>query len=318
MPFRSAAVGPVCAGTLLVALAVQPAQAADCADQARWDAPRATAGAAADTVRVCNARSDGVGFFLLRYHQGHATPLWAAYHLSRSKMLAVDALDLPADDGYFAVDAEIDVGGFESPRNDDYTGVGDRGLARGHLAPAEAMSWDPEAREETYRVSNIAPQHARFNGGAWAMLEGNVRAWACDLGTLNVVTGVIHGAGAQPPLDWDDGTDIDVPTHFYKVVWTPANGGQAVGFLLPNPVPVTADDAADAARNPIPATAEALHAHIRAIDRIEAAAGWDFMPGLPPALAEQLEAQPADPGDWPLTADSRFDCTREYLAERVE
>jgi DNA/RNA endonuclease G (NUC1) len=179
------------------------------------------------------------------------------------------------------------------------------------------MSWDPEARDETYRVSNIAPQHARFNSGAWAKLEGNVRAWACGLGTVNVVTGVIHGDGAQPPLDWETGTDIDVPTHVYKVVWSPADGGRAVGFLLPNPRPVMGEDAGAAAKDPIPATAAALHAHIRAIDAIEAAAGWDIMPELPADLAERLESRPADPDDWPLDAGSQFDCTRAFLAERA-
>ncbi|WP_200341994.1 DNA/RNA non-specific endonuclease [Rhodovibrio sodomensis] len=244
-----------------------------------------------------------MGFYALAYAREHAGPSWAAYHLSRSKMLAVEALGLPRDD-YFREDPGVETGGCDSPNHGDYTGVGARGLARGHLAPSKAMSWDPDAQDATYVTANVVPQHGGFNSGAWAKLEGNVRAWACTLGTVYVVTGVIHGPGAEPPLPWDDGTDIDVPTQVYKVTYTPAQGGRAVAFLFDNAG--------------MPATAAALRAGMLSVDRLEAAAGLDVMPDLSGSQAKRLESAPADPRAWPLAAGSTFACTRDSLAARPE
>ena len=266
-----------------------------------YGAPQPRNDAMKDTHYVCHARAaDRLGFYALAYDRERAGPVWAAYHLSRSKMLAVEALDLPRD-SHFREDDLVETGGWDSPNHGDYTGVGARGLARGHLAPSKAMSWDPDAQDSTYVTSNVAAQHAGFNGGAWARLEGNVRAWACTLGTLYVVTGVIHGPNAEPPLPWDDGTDIDVPTRFYKVIYTPARGGRAAAFLFDN---------AD-----MPASAEAIRAGLVPVDVLEAVGDLDFMPGLTDSRAARLESS-VDPENWPLTAQSGFACTRDSLAAR--
>ena len=278
--------------------------ATPCRDLLPYGAPVPGGAEQQDTQYVCHARAaDALGFFALAYDRSRAGPLWAAYHLSRSKMLAVQALDLPRDD-YFREDDAVETGGWDSPNHGDYTGVGARGLARGHLAPSKAMSWDPDAQDATYVTSNIVPQHSGFNGGAWAKLEGNVRAWACTLGTVYVVTGVIHGPGAAPPLPWDDGTDIDVPTQFYKMIYTPAQGGRAAAFLFDN---------AD-----MPASAPAIRAGMVSVDRLEAAAGLDFLPDLRESQARRLETSAPEARDWPLEAESTFACTRDSLAARLE
>ena len=293
------------AAILLTLCSISNTQAAGpCRDLLPYGAPVPGAAEERNTHYVCHARAaDAVGFFALAYDRSRAGPLWTAYHLSRSKMLAVEALSLPRDD-YFREDDAVETGGWDSPNHGDYTGVGDRGLARGHLAPSKAMSWDPDAQDATYVTSNIVPQHSGFNGGAWAKLEGNVRAWACTLGTVYVVTGVIHGPGAEPPLPWDDGTDIDVPTQLYKMIYTPARGGRAVAFLFDN---------AD-----MPADAPAIRAGMVSVDTLEAAADLDFMPELTESRARRLESAAADPAAWPLDAESSFACTRDSLAARLE
>jgi endonuclease G len=292
-----------CAAVVLTLYFVDSsAVAEDCADLLPHGAPESRAGPSEHTVSVCLPReSDGLGFLKLGYDRRHAGPLWAAYHLSRSKMLAVELLGLPRDD-YFREEPGVEVGGWDSPNHGDYTGVGDRGLARGHLAPSKAMSWDPQAQDVTYTTANIAPQHSGFNGGAWAKLEGNVRAWACTLGTLYVITGVIYGPEGEPPLPWDDGTDIDVPTHFYKVIYAPKRD-RVAAFLFEN---------AD-----MPATAEALHDGLVPIDAIEAQADIDLMPDLTERMAERLESRTADRADWPLEAESTFACTGESFASVI-
>ena len=303
-PERIGARAGFAAVLLTLCLTAETQAASPCRDLLPYGAPEAGSPERPRTHYVCHARApDAVGFYALAYAREHAGPSWAAYHLSRSKMLAVEALDLPRDD-YFREDDAVETGGWDSPNHGDYTGVGARGLARGHLAPSKAMSWDPDAQDATYVTSNIVPQHSGFNGGAWAKLEGNVRAWACTLGTVYVVTGVIHGPGAAPPLPWDDGTEIDVPTQFYKMIYTPAQGGRAAAFLFDN---------AD-----MPASAPAIRAGMVSVDRLEAAAGLDFLPDLRESQARRLETSAPEARDWPLEAESTFACTRDSLAARLE
>jgi endonuclease G len=288
---------------LTLSFSASSADAENCSDLLPHGAPESRSGAPEHTVYVCRSReSDDLGFLKLAYDRRHVGPLWAAYHLSRSKMLAVEALGLGRQ-GYFTEERQVEVGGWDSPNDSDYDGVERLELERGHLAPSKGMSWDPQAQEATYTTANIAPQDDGFNGGAWAKLEGNVRAWACDIGTLFVITGVIYGPDGRPSLPWDDGTDIDVPTHFYKVIYTPGRG-RAAAFLFDN---------AD-----MPATAAALRDGMRSLDALEAATDLDFMPQLSDRRAERLEAEPADPANWPLTASSGFACTRDSLAARPD
>ena len=64
---------------------------------------------------------------------------------------------------------------------------------RGHLVPAAAMRWRVEAYQATFRVSKLALQNPDLNRGAWRRLEAKVRAWACALGSLYVITGTLDG-----------------------------------------------------------------------------------------------------------------------------
>ena len=277
-----------------------------CADQVPYGAPVSHSEAPAYTQNLCKRRDDGVGYYLLRYDRARSSPLWAAYHLSRSKMLAAAALDpdRAVFGGDFDVDPQVSAGGYRAPSDDDFTGVGARGLARGHLAPAEALSWDYGAYAASFVTSNVAPQNQRLNGGLWAQLEGNVRAWACRRGTVYVVTGVVHGAGAPAPLPRDSGPPIRVPTHLFKVVYTPADGGRAIAFLVEN--------------RDYDGGVAALRDAAVTIDTVEAAAGLDLFPQLPARIADALEGRAADPAFWPLVESSRFNCTRSTLQARAE
>jgi hypothetical protein len=88
------------------------------------------------------------------------------------------------------------------------------------------------------------------------------------------------------------------------VVYTPRGGGRAVGFLVPD--------------RDLPATPAALRRRIAAIDRVARRAGLDLLPDLLEPRARALEATPADPAHWPLTAGSGFTCDREGLAGRID
>jgi endonuclease G len=113
--------------------------------------------------------------------------------------------------------------------NRDYAGLG---YDRGHQAPAGDARFSQQVMNESFFFSNMAPQIGiGFNRGAWKFLEENVRAWvSCGSHSdLYVFTGPIY----QPHGKTIGPDKVAVPAAFYKIVYD-AQGGRAVGFILPN------------------------------------------------------------------------------------
>lgn len=87
------------------------------------------------------------------------------------------------------------------------------GYDRGHLAPAADFSFSQEANDETFVMSNIAPQSKTLNRGAWLKLEKEVRRWACGEEKLTVITGpVFSKSDARLP------SGLTVPGRFFKII----------------------------------------------------------------------------------------------------
>lgn len=84
---------------------------------------------------------------------------------------------------------------------------------RGHLAPAADFSWNQEANDLTFVMSNMAPQSANLNRDAWKRLEGQVRKWACGEKVISVITGPVLRAGL-PRLK----SGLEIPQEFFKIV----------------------------------------------------------------------------------------------------
>lgn len=271
---------------------------AACDEHVPHGAPLAVEAPAGNTVKLCkrDARRD-VSFFLLRYDRGRAGPAWVAYELTRSKMLAVARSGLGRLPR-FRRDPGLDGAGFRSPVHGDYTRSG---YDRGHMAPAEAMTWDAGARDASFAVSNIVPQHPELNQQLWRRLEDQVRGWACHYGVLYVVTGALHGPGADPPIvpEGEGKAAIHVPTKVYKALYTPAGGGRAVAFVMDNAAPAEDADIAAAAVS---------------LDALEAMAGLDLLPDMPAGRQAAVEAAAPDPEFWAPDYPDRFACTAEYVA----
>lgn len=87
------------------------------------------------------------------------------------------------------------------------------GYDRGHLAPAADFSWDRGALEETFYLSNIAPQKPGLNRGLWKRLEAKVRRWACGEEKVTVITGPLEGRAPQFLKQQQM-----IPESFFKIV----------------------------------------------------------------------------------------------------
>lgn len=97
------------------------------------------------------------------------------------------------------------------------------GFDRGHIVPAGDERFSKTALAETFYLSNICPQHPKFNRGLWNQLENHLRALVKTHGPLEVVSGplfVSHEEKGKRYVTYQviGENEVAVPTHFFKVV----------------------------------------------------------------------------------------------------
>jgi endonuclease G len=238
-------------------------------------------GAAGAAERTCLARFDDVGLprhtsvaarveqfrpvicrrgYALSFNLKNRTPDWVIERLSPGAVTGGATRS-----NRFRPDPAL---GALSPQPDDYTRSG---YDRGHQAPAADARGDQQTEDESFYMSNMAPQVGPgFNRGEWAHLEDQVRRWiGCGHADLIVITGPIYG-GSQRSIG---APPIRVPDAFYKIVFD-ERSREGVGFRLEN-------------RKYANAPLDGFSVPIR---RIERETGLDFFPALRPAAQENVEA----------------------------
>lgn len=141
----------------------------------------------------------------------------------------------------------------------DYKGSG---FDRGHLAPAADFKADQQAMDESFYLTNVAPQvGSGFNRHLWARLEAAVRARVRDGGEVYVVTGPVVIEGGETIGEGR----VPVPTAFFKAVYD-AETGETLAWLVPNRV-----------HRGIPYSAFAIP-----LEDLETLTGLDFWPDAKP------------------------------------
>lgn len=154
---------------------------------------------------------------------------------------------------------------------------------RGHLAPDRAIGrgHGEEARRETYRMTNIAPQSHRLNAGPWKQLETRIaERYPARFGDVWVVCGPIYEPG-KPRRTLKQ--DVPVPDAFFMIVTQrDAKSGEIRTQAHRLEQEPTLDD---------------LSERLVSIDSIEKETGLNFFPKLPDDDQATLEARPA-PATW--------------------
>lgn len=105
----------------------------------------------------------------------------------------------------------------------DYRGSG---YDRGHLAPAADFKYSATAMDNSFLLSNIAPQEPTFNQQAWNGLEDATRACAKQTGSLTVLTGTLGKSGSL-----NGRNRVTIPSSFFKM-WTDGNDYRL--WVMPN------------------------------------------------------------------------------------
>ncbi len=104
---------------------------------------------------------------------------------------------------------------------------------RGHLVPANHLDASPAAIKATNTMTNILPQAANMNRGAWLLTEEIIECYR-DIDELLVIGGVIWG---DTPLDdyFVKSHGIKTPDAFWKVIIRGTGQDERViAWIVPN------------------------------------------------------------------------------------
>lgn len=185
------------------------------------------------------------------------TPLWSAEHLQAQNIEA--AQDLSRENSFHA---ETELAPGQRAELADYARSG---YDRGHMAPNGDMP-DRDSQRDSFSLANIVPQDGENNRHLWAGIEGAVRKMAKREGDLYVVTGP-----AFLGTDLKKVGNVLVPTHLYKLVYSPRQRAGAAWFV---------ENRADAQPNVVP------------IPELERIVGIDLLPALSAADKERVLTLP--------------------------
>lgn len=158
------------------------------------------------------------GYALLHDNRARVAA-WVVYTIHAPQTLSC----LPRQDA-FAADQSLPAGG-RSELNDFRRS----GYDMGHIAPNGDMSWDQLVQQESFILSNIAPQLPGLNRGLWRELEAAVRVWAyTSQGSLTIYAGSIYSLH-DPRI----GSGVIVPRAFYKIIINNQTR-ETLAFLFPH------------------------------------------------------------------------------------
>lgn len=211
------------------------------------------------------------------YSEAKWNPLWVAYELPVEQDFDCPRLTrFQVDD---RTDAEV--------THDDYTSSG---YDRGHMAPSHNIGsrYDCEAQDETYLMSNIAPQRPVLNQRPWGGFERLVSSvYAPTFGGVSVITGPIF----DPEQMFQLCSGVEIPVAFYKIVVEGRN--QEMPSVLA--IVMEQDTRPGVLVSDLLVT----------VDEIEARTGLDFFPELDDSIEEAIEAARASDSEWAL--ETRLD-----------
>ena len=153
--------------------------------------------------------------FGVEYSPLTRTPLWAGEHLSAQSVESARAL--PRRDRF---EADSRLARNQRAELGDYV---HSGFDRGHLAPSGDMP-TLAAQAQSFRLSNVAPQAASLNRGAWEEIEAATRDLAVRNGEVFVITGVVFARAARAFIN----NRVRVPDQIFKAVYDPQSGEAGV------------------------------------------------------------------------------------------
>ena len=224
--------------------------------------------------------------YTLLYSYENLYPVWVSWHLDSDDIGDLERNDNFQSDPLLPDEYQVEHADYK------YSG-----FDRGHLCPNADRDGNAVLQEETFLMSNIAPQNGNLNRQDWQYLEAYCREQVENGSELFIIAGV-YGEGG---VDEDGNTiteytntneknakTITIPSHFWKVVVMLDDGdgdlaridGDTVAFAVcfnnaPVPDDLNWED------------------YTITIDSLEEMTGLDFLSTLPDDVEARIESRPA-------------------------
>lgn len=198
----------------------------------------------------------------ISYNKEYRIPNWVAYQLLSDDMdgNAQRERDFSED---MEVEAKYRVNTHDYSRS---------GYDRGHMAPAADFSGDPEAKKQTFIMTNICPQNHELNARSWNDLEQRTRLWAHAERGIFVVVGPIVTSSNPKTIGQHQ---VVVPDAFFRCLLSLRPGHEkAIGFIYQNT-----------------SETQLMSQTCCSVDEVEEITGLDFFAALDDKLEEKLESQ---------------------------
>ncbi|CAM0137475.1 unnamed protein product [Umbelopsis sp. WA50703] len=177
--------------------------------------------------------------YMANYNRRDRLPNWVAEHLDIFALTAGAGVN--RSKSVFKADRDIPT--MFRAQLKDYISSG---FDRGHQAPAADAVFTQEALDQTFLLTNMAPQiGVGFNRQYWAYVEGFVRDLVGPYNDVWVWTGPLFlpqkGEDNKFYMKYQllgNPPNVAVPTHFYKIILAQKNQTDTTystaAFLLPN------------------------------------------------------------------------------------
>lgn len=232
--------------------------------------------------------------FVLGYHTSLHVPSWVAYKLAK------DHLDtnMPRNN-CFRRDIRLKRNESSMCKHYELSGYD-----RGHMAPSGDFNFDRTSEQDTFILSNIAPQHKNFNRspGPWFQLEKLTREYSKIYGTLYVIAGSIFDDDNDGKMDKENrdrrwlkniSSGVAIPSHYYKILIKCNSSSQipidkcmenldVLVFILPH-----SEEPICRLRSP----KEYLQLHVGTITDVEVLTGLKFFQNMPFGLQMRMKTK---------------------------
>ena len=214
--------------------------------------------------------------YVLSYNNSKGTANWVSWHLSSAWTGSASRCNC------FKQDTSLPSNFFRATSS-DYT---NSGFDRGHLCPSADRTSTGNSNENTFYMTNIAPQAPDNNQRTWANFENYLRSVISDGNEIHIVSGVAGsgGTGRNGFASTIDNGNITVPDSFWKVALILPNGTndinrvttstRVIAINVPNDQGVSSD----------------WTQYRTTVNAIESLTGYDLFENIPNTIESVLES----------------------------
>lgn len=204
--------------------------------------------------------------YVVGYSETRKNPLWVCYHL-RKKGNVGEWAPNPERQNRFRIDDRT----LARVTKDSFHYTLTR-MDRGHMAPSYGIGsrYGLDAQDETFFMSNMAPQLDTLNRNTWRWLEETeANVWANGCEEVWIITGPIFKTDRRIPE-----SEIPIPDAFYKIIIDELDGSpRAMAFRMEQGTQPT----------------KVFDKFLIKVKDLEKLTGLDFFPALTSAVQARLE-----------------------------